>query len=336
MLAAITDPLTVALGGAKQLPNQASQWQGWCVTDLRTDGGWRRSSLVVNGDGLGSDEVALSYACEYEGQATQGAAVRSRAQLLRLHATLVHPYLCKYKDEDCVFMRNPTMSGAKGNLEGLKDIVKKAWKLEETFAPKGTKYESHGLLLIYVATHVVNITRGPNAGSYLCFADSNLSSPEAIKKTTITVKNFCKIISKVNCKEKVIFLDIAHAEKPKGGAFSTSEPKRRYFVLKGANLYYYKTWEDFASGGRATNAATPISLADYEPKAPSVDPHLNKIDLVPASAGLELARVWELQAPSTAEFAEWMLVLQEARELAQKRGGPPGIGAARTVHLADG
>ena len=125
-------------------------------------------------------------------------------------------------------------------------------------------------------------------------------------------------------------------KKGVGGAFSTSEPKRRYFVLKGANLYYYKTWEDFASGGRATNAATPISLADYEPKAPSVDPHLNKIDLVPASAGLELARVWELQAPSTAEFAEWMLVLQEARELAQKRGGPPGIGAARTVHLADG
>ena len=125
-------------------------------------------------------------------------------------------------------------------------------------------------------------------------------------------------------------------KKGEGGAFSTSEPKRRYFVLKGANLYYYKTWEDFASGGRATNAATPISLADYEPKAPSVDPHLNKIDLVPASAGLELARVWELQAPSTAEFAEWMLVLQEARELAQKRGGPLGIGAARTVHLADG
>ena len=90
MLAAITDPLTVALGGAKPLPETASQWQGWSVTDLRTDGGWRRSSLVVNGDGLGSDEVAIQYACEYEGQATQGAAVRSRAQLLRLHATLVH------------------------------------------------------------------------------------------------------------------------------------------------------------------------------------------------------------------------------------------------------
>ena len=63
MLAAITDPLTVALGGAKPLPETASQWQNWSVTDLRTDGGWRRGSLVVNGDGLGADEVALSYAC---------------------------------------------------------------------------------------------------------------------------------------------------------------------------------------------------------------------------------------------------------------------------------
>ena len=61
MLAAITDPLTVALGGAKPLPNQASQWQGWSVTDLRTDGGWRRGSLVVNGDGLGADAGPAPY-----------------------------------------------------------------------------------------------------------------------------------------------------------------------------------------------------------------------------------------------------------------------------------
>ena len=40
MLAAITDPLTVALGGAKQLPNQASQWQGWSGHGLgRTEDG---------------------------------------------------------------------------------------------------------------------------------------------------------------------------------------------------------------------------------------------------------------------------------------------------------
>ena len=75
--ASITDPLTVALGGAKPLPETASQWQGWCVTDLRTDGGWRRSSLVVNGDGLGSDEVALSIRVRVRGP---GHAGRRRAQ----------------------------------------------------------------------------------------------------------------------------------------------------------------------------------------------------------------------------------------------------------------
>ena len=89
-IAALTDPLTVALGAAKPLPGQASQWQGWTLTDLKSDGEWRRGSLVVPGDGLGDAEIMLSYACDYEGQATQGAAVRTKSQLQRLHATLVH------------------------------------------------------------------------------------------------------------------------------------------------------------------------------------------------------------------------------------------------------
>jgi hypothetical protein len=89
-IAALTDPLTVALGAAKPLPGQASQWQGWMLTDLKSDGEWRRGSLIVPGDGLGDAEIMLSYACDYEGQATQGAAVLTKSQLLRLHATLVH------------------------------------------------------------------------------------------------------------------------------------------------------------------------------------------------------------------------------------------------------
>ena len=84
MLAAITDPLTVALGGAKPLPETASQWQGWSVTDLRTDGGWRRGSLVVNGDGLGADEVGAAL-----------SACPSGAEMLRLGMTLTHTNMSK-------------------------------------------------------------------------------------------------------------------------------------------------------------------------------------------------------------------------------------------------
>ena len=61
-IAALTDPLTVALGATKPLPGQASQWQGWTLTDLKSDGEWRRGSLVVPGDGLGDAEIMLSYA----------------------------------------------------------------------------------------------------------------------------------------------------------------------------------------------------------------------------------------------------------------------------------
>ena len=161
MLAAITDPLTVALGGAKQLPNQASQWQGWSVTDLRTDGGWRRSSLVVNGDGLGSDEVALSYACEYEGQATQGAAVRSRAQLLRLHATLVHdapgslvpPLTLENEQGVDAFaqglLRHGRLRRCRAavaflvDLEGFEKIASELLELGEEVAPLGPRLALH-------------------------------------------------------------------------------------------------------------------------------------------------------------------------------------------------
>ena len=161
MLAAITDPLTVALGGAKPLPNQASQWQGWCVTDLRTDGQWRRGSFVVNGDGLGSDEVALSYACEYEGQATQGAAVRSRAQLLRLHATLVHdapgslvpPLTLENEQGVDAFaqglLRHGRLRRCRAavaflvDLEGFEKIASELLELGEEVAPLGPRLALH-------------------------------------------------------------------------------------------------------------------------------------------------------------------------------------------------
>ena len=171
MLAAITDPLTVALGGAKPLPETASQWQGWSVTDLRTDGGWRRGSLVVNGDGLGADEVALAYACEYEGQATQGCAVRSRAQLLRLHATLVHdapgslvpPLTLENEQGVDAFaqglLRHGRLRRCRAavaflvDLEGFEKIASELLEIGEEVAPLGPR------LALHDATRDKNINR---------------------------------------------------------------------------------------------------------------------------------------------------------------------------------
>ena len=48
--------------------------------------------------------------------------------------TLVHPYLCKYKNEDCVFLTDPTQLLVKTNLETMKDLVKRAWTLDKALA----------------------------------------------------------------------------------------------------------------------------------------------------------------------------------------------------------
>ena len=143
------------------MPNQASQWQNWSVTDLRTDGPWRRGSLVVNGDGLGSDEVAIQYACEYEGQATQGAAVRSRAQLLRLHATLVHdapgslvpPLTLENEQGVDAFaqglLRHGRLRRCRAavaflvDLEGFEKIASELLELGEEVAPLGPRLALH-------------------------------------------------------------------------------------------------------------------------------------------------------------------------------------------------
>ena len=36
--------------------------------------------------------------------------------------------------------------------------------------------------------------------------------------------------------------------------------RRRYFVLKDGRLFYFKTWEDYGSGGKATNLKEPIEM----------------------------------------------------------------------------
>lgn len=49
-------------------------------------------------------------------------------------------------------------------------------------------------------------------------------------------------------------------KKGEASGVGSSTFRRRYFVLKDAKLFYYKTWEDYGSGGRATNLKEPIEM----------------------------------------------------------------------------
>jgi hypothetical protein len=56
-------------------------------------------------------------------------------------------------------------------------------------------------------------------------------------------------------------------KKGEQGMMRGGEMRRRYFVLKGTRLYYFRAWEDWGSGGTsaAINASSPIDMGDHEP-----------------------------------------------------------------------
>jgi hypothetical protein len=110
-------------------------------------------------------------------------------------------------------------------------------------------------------------------------------------------------------------------KKGEPGLMRKETTKRRYFVLKGTKLYYFKAWEDFGSAGfhAATNASTPIDMLSHEPVVlPDSPDGPNRFDLLPVDD--PLARKWELQAPTAEELKDWLAALRVARALAKSSG----------------
>jgi len=126
-------------------------------------------------------------------------------------------------------------------------------------------------------------------------------------------------------------------KKGEPGLMRKESTKRRYFVLKGTRLYYFKAWEDFGSGGfsAATNAAVPIDMLHHEPVVlPESPDGPNRFDLLPVDD--PLARKWELQAPTAEELKDWLAALRVARALAKttQRSSSSGLTSAPTVLLS--
>ena len=115
---------------------------------------------------------------------------------------------------------------------------------------------------------------------------------------------------------------------------SEAPMRRRYFVLTGGKLYYFKAWEDYGSGGigAAVNFASPIIAAEHEALALPAQPDgPNRFDLVHISDAL--ARKWELQAASNQERADWLSVLRAARAHATASGAAPSASIDRANTL---
>lgn len=127
-----------------------------------------------------------------------------------LEDTLAHPYLCKFKSEDCLFMKDCSKSAFLANFEALVDRINKG--------------PSEACFFVYICTQVTCVqgrSQGSARGDYLNFCDSNYGSTHLIQKTALALKTFAKMVKELNVREKCILLDIAHVERPKNTYFRT-------------------------------------------------------------------------------------------------------------------
>lgn len=121
-------------------------------------------------------------------------------------------------------------------------------------------------------------------------------------------------------------------KKGEPGMMRKETTKRRYFVLKGTRLFYFKAWEDFGSGGfqAATNASSPINMLHHEPVVlPDSPDGPHRFDLLPVDD--PLARKWELQAPTAEELKDWLAALRVARALAKTSPGAHSMSAPNVL-----
>ena len=113
--------------------------------------------------------------------------------------------------------------------------------------------------------------------------------------------------------------------------FGTDRFSRRYFVLQGSALFYFKEWENYGADGvlAATNSASPIDVRRYDAVMLRDDQseQPNRFDLVPTVNPLE--RKYELQGATRDEVEDWIRALHAAK------GMPLGTAGQATVLVHD-
>jgi len=110
--------------------------------------------------------------------------------------------------------------------------------------------------------------------------------------------------------------------------FGTDKFQRRYFVLQGAYLFYFRAWEDYGSQTgtqverlrAAVNYTSPLDLREYEIVRVRDDEvnFPNRFDLVPANP---LERKFELQAVTGEEADDWIAALRAGKGTATQAAG---------------
>ena len=128
----------------------------------------------------------------------------------QLRYLLTHEFIGKFRPENVHILKNPSTNEFKDVMKGLRSECK-----------------ASGFLVVYMATHVVTVTKGekenPKEIGYFAFNNSVWGKNAEIAESCISISAFCGMLNKVMCKRKTIILNYAHQPSPKAVLFPSSK-----------------------------------------------------------------------------------------------------------------
>eukprot|EP01038_Epipyxis_sp_PR26KG_P007423 gene7423-10116_t len=122
-----------------------------------------------------------------------------------------HDYICKFREENVLLLKNPTTVDVLKALERLKKIMK----------------NKNSFLVSYISTHIITVIKGekktnPTETCYFAFKDSVWSNkPMDIAESCISLTTFCEKLNQLKTTQKTILLNYAHIPKPKPTLFAS-------------------------------------------------------------------------------------------------------------------
>jgi hypothetical protein len=115
-----------------------------------------------------------------------------------LEKILTHDYICKFRPENVIVLKQPSCSEFMDGMNRLRRICKRK-----------------GYFVMYLCTHVVTVFNGDKNNSketgYICMKDTLWTKPHMIANTSISLGTLVACLNKLDCKFKTVFLNYAHS-----------------------------------------------------------------------------------------------------------------------------
>ncbi len=132
----------------------------------------------------------------------------SNSDHVLIEEVIAHDFICKYRQENVIFLKNPSCAEF---LEALQ-------RLRRHIRPQG-------FLFVYLSSHVVTVHGGDKKDThetgYLCMRDTLWTRPAVIAATSISLSLLASSLNKIECKQKTIFLNYAHVPNTRRSPFGS-------------------------------------------------------------------------------------------------------------------